>query len=97
MYAGAIVEIGPTSAVCSEPMHPYTRLLLDSVLPPRPVKLPWEQAEEIREGAVGASSSGCPFAPRCKQATEYCREHLPMLLEHAEQRFAACHNRVLNQ
>jgi len=84
MYAGELVEEGPTSAVLSQPRHPYTRALIESHpeddsagrlrsipgAPPEPGQLP----------------SGCAFSPRCELATEACRagpiEFLPVAVEH---------------
>jgi len=71
MYLGRIVEEGPTGSVLADPRHPYTRRLFSAVPrlgesaavvpalhgdPPDPVRIP----------------SGCPFHPRCPEATEHC-------------------------
>ncbi len=72
MYAGKLVEEGPTGVILTRPRHPYTRGLLDS-LPSR--------AEPGRELAQipGSTPSllrlpeGCPFQPRCPRATSVCR------------------------
>ena len=73
MYAGRIVEEGPTQAVLETPAHPYTRRLIACV-------------PELGEGkrvlhaipglppAVDALPPGCAFAPRCDKAAEACRE-----------------------
>jgi len=71
MYAGRIVEQGPTDRVLAEPRHPYTRALLGSV--PRGTKddgklpaIPGEPPDLARLPA------GCAFAPRCPDAAEAC-------------------------
>jgi peptide/nickel transport system ATP-binding protein len=71
MYAGRIVEEGPTAAVLTAPRHPYTRSLLDS-LPSRA-----EPGRELRQ-IPGQTPSllhppeGCPFRPRCPRASPAC-------------------------
>jgi peptide/nickel transport system ATP-binding protein len=71
MYAGCLVESGPTSDVLLRPLHPYTRGLLDS-LPARN-----ERGRPLRQidGATPSLLSlppGCAFARRCRSATELC-------------------------
>jgi peptide/nickel transport system ATP-binding protein len=68
MYAGRVVEEGPSAAVLVRPRHPYTRGLLGSVPDPgRPRRL-----ESIPGIAVGVDDrpEGCAFAPRCLQRTD---------------------------
>lgn len=81
LYLGRIVEIGPTAAVLSRPLHPYTRALLDSV--PRLTTEPASQTGlGVLSGDVPSAVDpppGCPFHPRCPRAEERCRVELPML------------------
>jgi peptide/nickel transport system ATP-binding protein len=71
MYAGNMVEAGPTRTILKNPRHPYTRGLLDSV-PSRNARgvdlpqIPGSTPSLLRLGA------GCPFAPRCAFSTEAC-------------------------
>ncbi|MEQ8291425.1 MAG: dipeptide/oligopeptide/nickel ABC transporter permease/ATP-binding protein [Roseovarius sp.] len=73
MYAGRIVEEGPTGSVLSHPLHPYTRRLIACVP---------ELGEGRRELAaipglppvVDDLPPGCAFAPRCDKAQESCRQ-----------------------
>ncbi|MCX7806087.1 MAG: ATP-binding cassette domain-containing protein [Planctomycetota bacterium] len=86
MYLGRVVERSPTGALFREPLHPYTRMLLDSVPgrrrsggaacgePPSPANPP----------------PGCPFGPRCPLAHDRCRQAMPELREAAPGRFARC-------
>jgi peptide/nickel transport system ATP-binding protein len=79
MYAGRIVEIAPTEALFTTPRHPYTEALLSAV----PVPDPRQRARRIvLEGEVADPSnppSGCHFHPRCRYATEQCRQIVPVL------------------
>jgi peptide/nickel transport system ATP-binding protein len=79
MYAGRIVEEGPTETIVSAPRHPYSAGLIasvpDHVEPRRLVGIPGV--------AVGVNNrpSGCAFASRCEQRTEACEETMPRLVE----------------
>jgi peptide/nickel transport system ATP-binding protein len=80
MYAGQIVEMGPTRALFARPEHPYTRGLLDS--------FPAIHGPNIRlEGIPGAPPElanpppGCRFQPRCGQAMAGCAAGVPDLYE----------------
>jgi len=92
MYRGKIVEIAATEELLHRPMHPYTKLLIDSV-PGRGLK------EEVDGGQVGQDArvtraekiTGCRFNPRCEYAQQYCREKEPELLEVESGHFVACH------
>jgi peptide/nickel transport system ATP-binding protein len=72
MYAGTIVEDGPTMDVLATPRHPYTRALVraipDHQTPRRLIGLPGV--------AVGVMDRppGCPFSPRCPQRSQRCAE-----------------------
>ncbi|MDQ3659907.1 MAG: ABC transporter ATP-binding protein [Actinomycetota bacterium] len=78
MYAGRIIEEGPTAELVARPRHPYTRGLLSSVPDPvRPRRL-----SSIPGVSVGVDDRppGCAFAPRCSQRTEaLALSELPVL------------------
>jgi peptide/nickel transport system ATP-binding protein len=71
MYAGKIVEEGPTGTVLTSPRHPYTRGLLDS-LPSRAE--PGRELNQIPGSTPSVLSlpDGCPFQPRCSRASPAC-------------------------
>jgi oligopeptide/dipeptide ABC transporter ATP-binding protein len=91
MYAGRIVEEGPTAAVFAEPRHPYTLGLLRSV--PRIDHEVHGRLPSI-PGApppIWSLPPGCPFRPRCAFAFERCDiEDPPLEQAGREGQAAAC-------
>jgi oligopeptide/dipeptide ABC transporter ATP-binding protein len=89
MYAGEIMEEGPTDALYHDPRHPYTRLLFaatpDLQGSGEIVSIPGSPPRLDRE------IEGCPFAPRCDRTFEPCPVVTPRYLEVAPARHAACH------
>lgn len=78
MYAGRLVELGPTAEVFSRPRHPYTYLLLEStpsVTGPRRVLAPLEGEPPN----LVDPPTGCRFHPRCPYADQRCREENPTM------------------
>jgi len=89
MYAGRIVELGPTQDVLARPAHPYTRRLIDCV----PVLGEPDRPLAPIEGApppVDRLPPGCAFAPRCPRATSACREGDVALRPHGPGRDVRC-------
>jgi peptide/nickel transport system ATP-binding protein len=71
MYAGKIVEFGPTGKLLDHPMHPYTKGLLDSV-PGRNIKgRPLKQIPGMTPSLLQIGS-GCAFRERCARRTDEC-------------------------
>ncbi|OYU50140.1 MAG: ABC transporter ATP-binding protein [Rhizobiales bacterium PAR1] len=88
MYLGRFVETGPAEQVFSDPRHPYTRLLLETI---PSVETP-NRARTPMSGEVPspiAPPSGCPFHPRCALAEARCRTERPRLTGSGRQ--VACH------
>ncbi len=89
MYLGRLCEMAQTNELVANPMHPYTRLLID-VMPDL------EASSHTRESAIGerpdpmSPPSGCAFHPRCAHANERCRRERPQMLS-AGRRMVACH------
>jgi oligopeptide/dipeptide ABC transporter ATP-binding protein len=91
MYAGQIMEAAPVDLLFSAPAHPYTRMLLRSVLRvDRRVKPP-EGVTVLRE-EVTYAIQGCRFAPRCPDALPICWEQWPAPEEAAPGHAVICHN-----
>jgi peptide/nickel transport system ATP-binding protein len=96
IYAGRLVEVGPTTDTLVRPLHPYTRCLINSFpdftdesgteCKSIPGSLP-----DMRE-----QPKGCIFAPRCPDAKKICFKEKPALREYSERRKAACHFAEVN-
>jgi peptide/nickel transport system ATP-binding protein len=88
MYAGRLVEEGPTADTFREPKHPYTSHLIGS--------LPRIGDEAPKKGLEGAPPNladpppGCRFHPRCPLAMPVCREQNPPLVPIGPKRRVAC-------
>ena len=98
MFAGRIVEQGPTQDIFEEPSHPYTRDLLQAVPKPIPGKVRMNSIEPVsfRESdPISENLNGCPYRFRCSAATPICSESTPKLIpleSHADsKRKSACH------
>jgi len=92
MYAGNIVEYGPSSDVLGKPRHPYTIALMKSA--PKPD--PWQRTLLTTEisGEVPSAidpPSGCKFNPRCPYAEAKCTTDVPVLTQINQWHTAACH------
>ena len=90
MYAGRAVEQAPTGKLFAHVRMPYTRALLDAI--PR-----LENASHSLLAAVPGQppnlalrEPGCPFTPRCPNATEHCAQHEPAFEEHEPDHLWAC-------
>jgi peptide/nickel transport system ATP-binding protein len=93
MYAGRIVEEGSTDEVLDGPRHPYTRGLLDSVPSANAPGSPLRQIEGVAP-SLAKRPTGCPFRPRCPNATALCREVDPAPTVEASGRSYRCHHPV---
>ncbi|MDA1041073.1 MAG: peptide ABC transporter ATP-binding protein, partial [Planctomycetota bacterium] len=92
MYAGRIVETGPTADVFGNARHPYTRGLLAST--PRLDTPPGTRLDAIPglPPDLGHLPSGCPFHPRCQFAIDRCRIEYPTSVTVAPAHDATCWN-----
>jgi oligopeptide/dipeptide ABC transporter ATP-binding protein len=90
LYAGEVCEVGPVDKVISQPSHPYTRALLESV--PR-IDSKSERLEAIPGELPDPSESraGCPFTARCPDVMDVCHRIDPDPIRIGPGHLAACH------
>ncbi|MFD2648354.1 ABC transporter ATP-binding protein [Devosia albogilva] len=88
IYAGRLVEEGPTRQMFFAPKHPYTAHLVASL--PRIGDTTQRPALEGRPPNLANPPQGCRFHPRCPLAIEKCREQVPPLETVAPDHRTAC-------
>ncbi len=91
MYLGKVVELAATDELFSNPKHPYSEALMSAVPVPDP---DFKQERILLEGDVPSPvdpPSGCYFHPRCKYATEVCRNEVPQYRQLGDEHFVSCH------
>ncbi|RUW94689.1 ABC transporter ATP-binding protein [Mesorhizobium sp. M7A.F.Ca.US.010.02.1.1] len=95
LYAGMLVEEGPTEVVFNDPRHPYTVALLRCL--PRGGQRKDQGRLDTIPGVlpgIGADIKGCAFADRCALADDRCRTELPPLYDLSDERgrrLSRCH------
>jgi peptide/nickel transport system ATP-binding protein len=77
MYAGQLVEGGPSETVTQQPAHPYTQLLIASAPDPEHLQAGAEPAPTGEPPSLVAPPPGCRFHPRCPHAMDICRHARP--------------------
>ncbi len=88
MYAGKIVEESTTETIFGNPLHPYTKYLIDS--------LPRFGDKTTRKSVPGSPPSlinlpgGCAFHPRCPYAFDICTKQTPSLIDLDTKHKVAC-------
>jgi len=95
MYAGKIVEMGETLRIFSDPVHPYTKILL-AAIPEVGKKVDREKDLALTGEPPNPENfpSGCRFWPRCGYKREICETVEPVFEAGMDGRWVACH--VLN-
>ncbi len=89
LYRGAVVEAGDAATVIQAPLHPYTRLLVDSI--------PWPDLETTW-GSIAAApaeqgaqaGTGCAFAARCPHVMPRCQAAMPPLFAPGREQIVRC-------
>ncbi len=90
MYLGRLVEVGPTPHIFSNPLHPYTRFLIETI--PSLTRTRRDRAN--LPGEVPSCidpPSGCTFHPRCPYANNRCNLEIPSLAYSPGEVCVACH------
>ena len=88
MYAGKMIEEATTEEIFGNPLHPYTKYLINS--------LPRFGDKTTRESVPGSPPSlidlpsGCPFHPRCPYVSDFCTKRMPSLIDLDTNHKVAC-------
>lgn len=93
MYLGNMMEIATSELLYSNPLHPYTKVLLSAVPIPDPALERKRERIEV-QGEVPSPidpPSGCVFRTRCPFATAICEQEKPIFKQHAPGQWVACH------
>lgn len=89
MYAGRLVEVSTVRDMFTEPKHPYSKALINS--------LPNLENKGVFRGIPGLAPSllrlpsGCAFHPRCEQVMDTCRSVRPEVVEQSDGSIVTCH------
>lgn len=89
MYKGHVVETCSVQQLFANPIHPYSRLLLDSI-PANDLSKRKTDHYEVSGMVETSSGVGCPYAKRCKNAEETCFYEMPKMMEWEKGHYAAC-------
>jgi peptide/nickel transport system ATP-binding protein len=92
MYAGQVIESGPSERITSEPAHPYTRLLISSA--PDPARRTSAEragtADRGQPPSLISPPAGCRFHPRCPFAMPECKTQAPPRVDLADGHWTRC-------
>ncbi len=94
MYLGHLVEVMDSKDLYRNSRHPYSLALLAAV-PTTDYYAEKTRGKILLEGEVPSpinAPSGCPFHPRCKYASDLCKQVMPELKDIGGNHFVACHN-----
>ncbi|PYT36166.1 MAG: peptide ABC transporter substrate-binding protein [Acidobacteria bacterium] len=91
MYLGQIVEVAARGEIFRNPLHPYTRALLQAIPIPDPARARERQVLRGDPPSPAQPPPGCRFHTRCPSAVEACPRIEPPLLEVTPGHWVACH------
>ena len=95
MYRGNIIEFGTANDLMSNPSHPYTELLMESI--PRVGKR-WDEDVVLPDfESKEYAADGCKFATRCRYAVESCSSSRPTYAHVSDTHMALCHRHCGNK
>lgn len=92
MYAGAVIEAAEVEAIFANPLHPYTRGLLESI-PQIDLPVPPDKLLTAIQGSVPSLYDlprGCAYQDRCPEVMERCRKQAPVLADTGPKHFVRC-------
>ena len=92
MYAGHLVEQGPSQHITNNPLHPYTQLLIESVPNPNRKIEAGKARRAVDIPLWTRDSRGCPFVSRCPRATAICKDTMPGQTVVSAGHMVRCHN-----
>ena len=95
LYLGSIMETGTSDEVCVHPAHPYTQMLMASILEPDPRVHSLDHVTNDSGDQVHAENC-CKFCNRCPYASERCRKEIPPLTEITPGHKVACFKSFLS-
>lgn len=90
LYQGKVVEDASTEETIENPLHPYTKALMSSVLS-TDLSVPELQVKIKGEPQILVDPKGCRLAPRCPYYVERCKSEEPRLSEASKSHYVACH------
>lgn len=90
MYGGQVVEQAPVRELFSNPQHPYTRALLQTIPSVRGKRAEKLNVIEGQPPILGAAPSACPFRDRCAFRHDRCDQENPTRIEIGDEHDAAC-------
>jgi oligopeptide transport system ATP-binding protein len=91
MYLGKFCEVGPGELVYKQPLHPYTRALLDSIPSTEPGAARATATLTGEPPSPISPPSGCRFRTRCPRAQDVCASEVPQPRELGPGHLVACH------
>ncbi|MQG47590.1 MAG: ABC transporter ATP-binding protein, partial [SAR202 cluster bacterium] len=90
MYRGTVVEAGTVDAIISNPSHPYTQLLIESIPQPDPKKRWGEEPPQSDWELTDDVLVGCKFADRCSKVMDECKSIRPDQFKIGKNQMATC-------
>lgn len=90
MYLGCLVELADKRDLFAEPLHPYTRMLLQAVPVPDPTIARRRQRSIGEVLHPAGMPGGCQFMQRCPHAVSECKAEFPMFREHKPNHWVRC-------
>ena len=91
MYAGRIIEAGPTETIFAQPAHPYTQALIKALPGPEQKGKPLPDLDG-RSPSIEEQMQGCPFAQRCPVAQSRCHTAPPQQSRPGNEHLVYCHH-----